>query len=64
MKNIIMKNIIVYKGNSQYNVLNYFAESLARELNLLHPTICLDLSKDNSEKRLISEADNGIELIC
>lgn len=57
-----MKNILVYKGKSQYNVLNYFAESLANELNLLYPTKCIDLSQENSEAILINEADKGIEL--
>ncbi|MGG7151281.1 glycosyltransferase family protein [Clostridium neonatale] len=57
-----MKNILVYKGKSQYNVLNYFAESLASELNLLHPTKCIDLSQENSEEILINEADKGVEL--
>jgi len=57
-----MKKILVYKDKSQYNVLNYFAESLTRELNLLYPAKCIDLSENNSEEILINEADKGIEL--
>lgn len=57
-----MDNILVYKGKSQYNVLNYFVDSLTEELNLLHPAKCIDLSESNSEEVLIDEADKGIRL--
>lgn len=57
-----MKNILVYKGKSQYNVLNYFAHSLTQELNLFYPTKCIDLNKENAEEILINEADKGVQL--
>ena len=57
-----MKKILVYKGISQYNVLNYFAESLTRELSLFYPTKCIDLSKNDSEEILVNEVDKGIQL--
>lgn len=57
-----MGRIIVFKGISEYNVLNYFAESLYEELSLLYPTKCIDLKSKNIQEILANEIVNGIDL--
>lgn len=57
-----MGRIIVFKGISEYNVLNYFAESLYEELDLLYPTKCIDLKSKNIQEILANEVVNGIDL--
>ncbi|PPV14671.1 hypothetical protein AWN73_02875 [Clostridium butyricum] len=57
-----MKKVLVYKGKSQYNVLNYFVDSLIKELNIFFPTKCIDLNERDSERQLINEVDKGVDL--